>query len=216
VDVRLGPRLCVRARPGSGPENAVAFGNRRCFASEGKGSSDIFGGTKVTDRTASSPGAPKAAGLIKNPQDFYGGLVLLIIAAIAWWATRALPGQQGFAFGPGTAPRLFIILLGLNAFAIMVHGLIVPGPHMSAYHWRGPLFITAAVLVFAVTIRPLGLVIASFATVIVGSAATPEVRWIQTVIWAAVLAAFCAFLFPYVLNLPMQLWPPRGTLPGVW
>jgi putative tricarboxylic transport membrane protein len=22
-----------------------------------------------------------------------------------------------------------------------------------------------------------------------------------------VLAAFCAFLFPYVLNLPMQLWP---------
>ena len=182
----------------------------------GTGSNQIFGGTKVTDRTASPPGAPKAAGLIKNQQDFYGGLVLLIIAAIAWWATRELPGQQGFAFGPGTAPRLFIILLALNALGIMVHGLLVAGPHMQRYHLRGPLFITAAVLVFAATIRPLGLVIASFSTVLVGATATPEVRWIETVIWAAVLAAFCAFLFPYVLNLPMQLWPQRGILPGFW
>ena len=30
---------------------------------------------------------------------------------------------------------------------------------------------------------------------------------IETVIWGAVLAAFSAILFPYVLNLPMQLWP---------
>jgi putative tricarboxylic transport membrane protein len=175
-----------------------------------------LGGTKVTDRTASSPGTPGPAGFIKNPQDFYGGLVLLVVCAIAWWATRELPGQQGFAFGPGTAPRLFIILLGLNALGIMLHGLLVSGPHVGRYHLRGPLFITAAVLVFAATIRPLGLVIASFATIVVGATATPEVRWLETLIWAVVLTAFCAFLFPYVLNLPMQLWPPRGTLPGVW
>jgi putative tricarboxylic transport membrane protein len=170
----------------------------------------------VTDRIASSPGEPKSAGLVKNPQDFYGGLVLLGIAALAWWATRELPGQSGFAFGPGTAPRLFIILLALNALAIMVHGLLVAGPGVERYHARGPLLITAAVLVFAVTIRPLGLVIASFATTVVGAAATPEVRWLETLIWAVVLTAFCAFLFPYVLNLPMQLWPARGSLPGVW
>jgi putative tricarboxylic transport membrane protein len=170
----------------------------------------------VTDRTASSPEAPKSAGLIKNPQDFYGGLILLAVCAIAWWATRELPGQSGFAFGPGTAPRLFIILLGLVAFGIMLHGVLVAGPHVGQYHVRGPLLITAAVLVFAATIRPFGLVIASFATIVVGATATPEVRWLETLIWAVVLTAFCAFLFPYVLNLPMQLWPPRGTLPGVW
>jgi putative tricarboxylic transport membrane protein len=170
----------------------------------------------VTDRSASSPGTPGSTCFIKNPQDFYGGLVVLAVAAIAWWATRELPGQQGFAFGPGTAPRLFIILLGLNALGIMIHGLLVPGPHVGHYHLRGPLFITAAVLVFAATIRPLGLVTASFATIMVGAAATPEVRWLETLIWAVVLTAFCAFLFPHVLNLPMQLWPPRGTLPGIW
>jgi putative tricarboxylic transport membrane protein len=164
----------------------------------------------VTDRIASSPGEPHRAGLVKNPQDFYGGLALLALAAVAWWATRELPGQSGFAFGPGTAPRLFIILLALNAIGIMVHGLLVPGAGLERYAIRGPFWVTAAILVFAATIRSLGLVISTFLVVVVSACASPEVhgrRWIETVIWAAVLSAFCAVLFPYVLNLPMQLWP---------
>ena len=33
------------------------------------------------------------------------------------------------------------------------------------------------------------------------------IRWIETIIWAAVLTLFCSLLFPYGLNLPLQLWP---------
>ena len=43
--------------------------------------------------------------------------------------------------------------------------------------------------------------------VVICAAATDDVKWRETVIWAAVLTAFCAFLFPYGLNLPFQLWP---------
>jgi putative tricarboxylic transport membrane protein len=68
-------------------------------------------------------------------------------------------------------------------------------------------FITAATLVFAVTIRPLGLVTASFVSIMISAAATEEVRWLETAIWAVVLTVFCALLFPYGLNLPLQLWP---------
>ena len=95
-------------------ESKVAFAPPRCFASRGEGELRQWG-EQVTDRTASSPGEPHRAGLIKNHQDFWGGLALLALALFAWWATRDLPGQSGFAFGPGTAPRLFIILLALNA-----------------------------------------------------------------------------------------------------
>ena len=42
--------------------------------------------------------------------------------------------------------------------------------------------------------------------------ATPEARPIETLIWAAVLTAFCVFLFPYALNLPMQMWPNSWDL----
>jgi hypothetical protein len=72
---------------------------------------------------------------------------------------------------------------------------------------RGPLMITAATIVFGLTVRPLGLVIASFISLVVSAYATDEIRWIETLICAAVLTAFCSILFPYGLNLPLQLWP---------
>jgi len=151
--------------------------------------------------------AQRKSAVIRNPQDFYGGLALVGLALFALWASRDLPGMHGFAFGPGTAPRLFAILLGIIGAAVAAIGFFTKGPRLEHYAIRGPLFITASILVFAATIRPLGLVISSFATIVVCAAATSEVRWIETIIWAAVLTLFCSLLFPYGLNLPMQLWP---------
>ena len=42
---------------------------------------------------------------IRGPQDFFGGLALMAIAAFALWASSDLQGMQGFSFGAGTAPR---------------------------------------------------------------------------------------------------------------
>ena len=41
----------------------------------------------------------------------------------------------------------------------------------------------------------------------VSAYATEEIRWVETLIWCAVLTLFCSLLFPYGLNLPLQLWP---------
>ena len=77
---------------------------------------------------------------------------------------------------------------------------------------RGPVFILASVFVFAFCIRPLGLVVASFLSIVVSAGATTEVRWLETVIWAAVLTLFCALLFPWGLNLPLPMWPTIDIL----
>ena len=50
---------------------------------------------------------------IGSRQDYFGGLGLVALALFALWASRDLPGMRGFAFGPGTAPRMFAIMLGL-------------------------------------------------------------------------------------------------------
>ena len=34
-----------------------------------------------------------------------------------------------------------------------------------------------------------------------------EMRWIESLIAAALMTAFCVLLFVYLLNLPFQLWP---------
>ena len=144
---------------------------------------------------------------VQNPQDFFGGMALILLSLIAFVASNDLPGMRGFAFGPGTAPRLFAFALALLSLGVVVTGLLTKGPHITPYKVRGMVFIIGAILVFAATIRPLGLVIATFSTIVVCAAAAEDVKWRETIIWAAILTAFCSVLFPYGLNLPFQLWP---------
>jgi putative tricarboxylic transport membrane protein len=208
-------------------------------------------------------GAPATRGVIRSPKDFWGGLSLVLVAAFAVWAASDLPGMRGFAFGPGTAPRLFAYTLMALGFGVMLIGLLTDGPPLERFtfsgtfggailvialipiyyfasrigKWvpgvppdivvaavgatvvvvlaflltnvapRGPLFITAATIIFAIAVRPLGLVISSYVALVIAANATKEVRWVETIVWCAILTAFCSLLFPYGLNLPLQLWP---------
>jgi putative tricarboxylic transport membrane protein len=152
---------------------------------------------------------------IRAPRDFWGGLALVALAAFALWASYDLPGMRGFAFGPGTAPRIFAFVLGALGLAVAVTGLTTKGPGIDRFYFRGPIFITISVLLFAWLVRPMGLVIASFLSILAAAGATPEARVLETLIWGALLTAFCCFLFPYALNLPMQLWPNSWDLPSI-
>lgn len=144
---------------------------------------------------------------VRNPQDYYGGLALIALALFAFWAGSDLPGLRGFSFGPGTAPRLFSGMLLAFGVLVTVIGLFTEGQHLERYAIRGPVFVTAGILFFAVAIRPLGLVVSSFAAFLIAAIGAADTRWVESVIAAAALTAFCSFLFPYVLNLPFQLWP---------
>ena len=209
----------------------------------------------MSEGVQASPDVPRGGSRIRDPRDFYGGLALIALGVFALWASRDLPGMHGFAFGPGTAPRMFaIVLIGLGA-VIAGMGLITEGAAVERYEItgptlinlayilvvsaqtfsfkmvalavlvlgvilsviglmssrrnlvRGPLFITLSVLIFAMAVRPLGLVIASYFSILAASFATHEVRPLEAFIWSAVLSAFCVLLFPIALNLPLQLWP---------
>src|SRR5690606_9447086 len=99
---------------------------------------------------------------VRGPQDYYGGLVLVMIATLALIASADLPGQRGFAFGPGTAPRLFAGGLAILGGVVAVIGVLSDGPRIEKYELRGPLFVIAAICMFAAIIRPFGLVVSSF------------------------------------------------------
>ena len=144
---------------------------------------------------------------VRGPQDFVGGIALMALALFALWASSDLQGMHGFSFGAGTAPRMFaVLLLGLGA-AIALVGVLAEGQHLATYHWRGPLFVSLSILSFAFTIRPLGLVVSALASFMIAALGTPETRWKETIIVGICLTAFCSFLFPYALGLPLQLKP---------
>jgi putative tricarboxylic transport membrane protein len=150
-----------------------------------------------------------AAGIIpsRSPQDFFGGLVLVEIAIFALIASAELPGQRGFAFGPGTAPRLFAGVLAGLGFLVAFIGAVTEGPAIERFRVRGPLLIAASIMLFAALIRPFGLIVATYAAFMFSILGSKEMRWVESLIAGAAMTAFCVLLFVYLLNLPFQLWP---------
>lgn len=161
----------------------------------------------MADGARQPAGAPQATGLIRNPQDFWGGIALLAFALFSLWAGSDLPGMRGFAFGPGTAPRLFGGLLAGVSVLIIANGLITHGQPLERWGIRAPVLFLASVVFFGATVRPLGLIISTFVTLMIAAAASKEVRWVESIIWSAILTAASVALFVYGLNLPLQLWP---------
>jgi putative tricarboxylic transport membrane protein len=161
----------------------------------------------MTDAPSHDPDNSIFPRWVRGPQDFVGGLALMAIAGFALWASSDLQGMHGFSFGAGTAPRMFgFLLLALGA-GVAVTGILSDGPAHATYAWRGPLFVTLAILSFALTIRPMGMIFSAMASFMIAALGTPETRWKETTIVAICLTAFCSLLFPYALGLPLQLLP---------
>jgi putative tricarboxylic transport membrane protein len=154
-------------------------------------------------------GLAVAVGLlpVHSPRDFYGGLALVKLTTLALIASAELPGQRGFAFGPGTAPRLFCYVLAALGAVIALGGVFTEGPPIEKYKIRGPGLVIIAIIGFAAMIRPMGLVPATFLAFMISIFGSTEMRWIESLIAAAVMTAFCWLLFVVLLGLPFQLWP---------
>ena len=158
---------------------------------------------------------------VRGPRDFYGGLALMVLAIVAIWAASDLPGQHGFTFGSGTAPRIFASLLAIIGGLVALSGLFIEGPPIEPYAVRGPAFVLVGILAFALmiqgfglqsigipfTVPPLGLVASTFAAFMISIMGSKELRWIEATIAGVAMTMFCIGLFVYLLQLPFQLWP---------
>jgi putative tricarboxylic transport membrane protein len=72
--------------------------------------------------------------------------------------------------------------------------------------------VLAGVLVFAVTIRPLGLLVAGPLSVIVSALADRDTRPVEVAILAVALTVLSGLLFKELLGLPIPF-DPRGLVP---
>src|ERR1700747_634570 len=104
----------------------------------------------MSETPSQGPGRALLPKWVRGPQDFVGDIALMAVAIFALWASSDLQGMHGFSFGAGTAPRMFAtLLLGLGA-AVAVIGVIAEGPGVAHYSWRGPLFVMAGIVFFAI------------------------------------------------------------------
>jgi hypothetical protein len=148
---------------------------------------------------------------VRNPQDLLAGLVLVAVALFALWASGNLSQGRLGALGPGMMPRATAVLVGVVGVLVALTALVTPGPRLSRWSLRGPFFVCLALVAFAVTIRWMGLLAAGPLVAVISSAASPETRIKEILIFGVAVTIFSIALFKYVLNLPI----PVLVIPGV-
>jgi hypothetical protein len=149
--------------------------------------------------------------LVRAPQNVVAGLALVALAAFAVWAVSHLAQGTLTSMGPAMMPRWVAIAIGLGGVAFVVSGFLADGPPLERWHLRGPVLISAAMIVFALTIRELGFLVAGPLAMIIGGFGTAEVRKVELVVFAFVMTAFCIVLFVYLLDQPIPVLKIPGT-----
>jgi putative tricarboxylic transport membrane protein len=163
--------------------------------------------------TDAPPDRVQKSSAIRSPLDFAGGLFLIAVAVVGYAGAFTLPFGQLSGIGSGLLPKVVAALVATFGVALVIQGLAVGGDQLERWAVRGPLLVLAAVLVFAFTIRQLGLVVAGPICFIVSALADRDTRPVEVIVSAIVATVACGFLFKDLLNLPIPfdpmsiLWP---------
>ena len=143
---------------------------------------------------------------VKNPQDFWAGLLFLVVGLGAAYFGRNYTFGTATKMGPGYLPTVLSWgLAGLGAILIL-RALIENGPKIEQSLYRPQFFILLAIVVFAFLIERLGLAPAIIVVTCVAALASSETRWIETTALAIGLAVLCSVLFVKLLGQPLAIW----------
>ena|SRR5262249_22941628 len=143
---------------------------------------------------------------IRSPKDFWSGLIFVAIAAGFIGLAQQYRMGDLHRMGPGLFPTLVGVLLAALGAIIALRSFAIDGPPVPRFQARPLIVSLAAIALFGVVLGLLGLVAAVVVLVIVGAYATREVRLLQTVLLAALLAVFSVAVFVWLLGLPLPLW----------
>ncbi len=141
-------------------------------------------------------------------REICAGLFLIVMAAIGYFGAFSLDTGSMSGVGSGLMPKYISLLLALfGAFLIFLGVTRVDEP-IEGFSFRGAIFIVGAIVAFAATVRPLGLLVAGPLSMLISSAADPDTKPTEIAIFTLFMTAGCVALFKFLLNLPIPLMPP--------
>ena len=146
---------------------------------------------------------------LKNPKDFWSGVMFAAIGFAFAIIVQVYEYPMGSAarMGPGYFPFVLGIILGLMGIAIVVESYATQGGPISKFAWRPLCWVLGAFVVFGLTAKLLGLVIAIVLLVMISSYGGHEFKWKEALISSAILAAGSVAVFIWGLKLPFSPWP---------
>jgi len=142
---------------------------------------------------------------VKHPQDFWAGILFLVVGGLAVWFGRVYQFGTATKMGPGYMPTVLSWIMVLLGLFLAGRGLLESGPGIERSLIRPQVFIIGAIVIFGLLIERVGLAPAVVVATIVASLASKEMRWKETLILAVGLAILCAVLFVKLLGQPLNI-----------
>jgi hypothetical protein len=137
------------------------------------------------------------------------GLFFIVLGAAALWVSRDYPVGDLNRMGPGYFPRMLSIGMICLGVLIVRQGLpelagakgLRTGPDRSFF------LIPLALVVFGLSVEPLGVVVGLALTLAVAGAAHREARIKEVAISIVTLIVLSVLIFVVALKLPLRMWP---------
>lgn len=147
------------------------------------------------------------ASAIRNPKDFYSGLMFAAFGLAAVVIGRDYPMGSALRMGPGYFPTVLGWILLVLGGILAIRATLRAGEPLGGAGIRGVVLVLGAVAFFAGLINVIGLAACVAAVVIISSLANTRVRWLEVTLLAIVLIGLGAQVFVKGLGLPFKLWP---------
>ncbi len=146
-------------------------------------------------------------GRFNRDKDFFAGLIFIFFGLLAIWIARDYPLGTARRMGPAYFPSIIGGALAVLGFIIFLRSL---WSGSEPVHWPGlrPLImITGAVVGFALLLKPLGLVAATFVLILTSCLGGWQFRWHEAALLYVVLVLIALISFVYGLGLQIAVWP---------
>ena len=146
---------------------------------------------------------------LKNPKDFWSGVMFAMIGFAFAIIVKAYeyPMGTGSRMGPGYFPYVLGIIMGVLGLVIIVQAWISEGGPVAKFAWKPLFWVLGAFIVFGLTAKWAGLVVAIVLLVVISSYGGHEHKWKEAIISSAILAVCSVGVFVYGLKLPFPIWP---------
>ena len=147
---------------------------------------------------------------LRDKRNFLAGLLLVAFGLGALLIARTYKMGTAFRMGSGYFPVMLsslLIVIGMIVAALAFRSGEAKLPKVA---WRQLIMVSAAVALFGLIIKGTGLLLATFAMVIVSRLARPGYSWMETIVLGVALSVVCSAIFYFGLRIQMPLLPAWG------
>jgi phosphate/sulfate permease len=144
---------------------------------------------------------------LRNPKDFAAGLLFVLFGLGFAFGVRFYTAGTPARIGPGFFPLILGGALAVLGLFVMWRGIATDGERIAFARPRALIVLALSLALFALVLKPFGLVTSTAMLAFGSSFAADEVRVWSALGLAAVLSIIAAAVFIGILGMNLPLWP---------